>query len=149
MSSASHVSYSVAGDRYTFLTTAADTEGAYAVIDSLVPAGNGPPPHVHEREDEAFYVIEGDFEFNVGGEVKRVSKGEFLFAPRGVPHNFRNAGTTEGKMILTITPGGFENFFAEVGTKLDSANDPPVPPSPEDIEKLVKTSSQYGVTILG
>ena len=85
----SHLAYSVVGDRYTFLLTGADTGGTHAVFEFYVPAGSGSPPHVHQREDEAFYVVDGEFEFTVAGEPVRVAAGGFLLGRRGVPHNFQ------------------------------------------------------------
>ncbi|AGA24611.1 cupin domain-containing protein [Singulisphaera acidiphila] len=140
--------YSVVGDRYTFLLTGAQTGGAYAVLDFFVPPGSGSPPHVHRREDEAFYVIDGEFEFIVAGEPIRVTAGGFLFAHRDIPHNFTNVGSTPGRMIVTITPAGLEEFFAEVGTRLQSREDAPIPPTPEDIARLIEATPKYGLEIL-
>jgi quercetin dioxygenase-like cupin family protein len=114
-----------------------------------VGPGGGSPPHVHSREDETFYVVEGEFEFLVAGAPIRLKAGEHLFAPRDVPHNFRNVGSEPGKMIITATPAGLENFFSEIGTKLSSRDDAPVPPSPDDIARLVATAPKYGLKILG
>jgi mannose-6-phosphate isomerase-like protein (cupin superfamily) len=146
--SASYLSYSVGGGRYTVLLTGAETEGAYAVFDCLVPPGLGASPHLHRREDEAFYVIDGEFEFTIAGEPARVSSGAFLFGRRGVPHHFKNIGSTPGRMIITVTPRGLRGFFAEIGTLLGSREDAPIPPTPEDIEKLLQTAPKYGVEML-
>jgi mannose-6-phosphate isomerase-like protein (cupin superfamily) len=100
---APYPSYSVVGDRYTFLITGAETGGAYAVFDCFVPPGSGSPPHLHQREDEAFFVVEGEFEFTVAGERVGVSTGGFMFGRRGVPHNFKNIGSAPGRMIVTVT----------------------------------------------
>lgn len=141
--------YSVVGDRYTFLLTGAQTEGAYFVFEAFVPPGNGSPPHVHHREDEAFYVIDGEFEFTVAGQTMRVGAGESVMGQRGVPHHFTNIGTTPGRMIITVTPAGLEDFFAEIGTPLANRQQPPVPPSPEDIAKLMQAVPNYGLEIIG
>ena len=140
--------YSVVGDRYTFLLTGAQTGGAYAVFDFYVPAGGGTPPHVHSREDEAFLVVDGEFEFVVKGEPTRLGPGGFLLARRDVPHQFRNVGGTPGRMVVTVTPAGFEDFFAEVGTPLTSRDDAPVPPSADDIARLIRVAPKYGVELL-
>lgn len=141
-------SYSVVGDRYTYLVTGEQTNGAFAMFEAYVPAGNGPPPHVHLREDEMFYVIEGEFEFNVAGESKRLGAGDFLLGQRGVPHHFKNVGGSAGRMLITVTPAGFEGFFAEIGIQLGSKNDEPIPPTSEAIEKLLAAAPNYGVEIL-
>jgi mannose-6-phosphate isomerase-like protein (cupin superfamily) len=90
--------YSVVGDRYTYLLTGSQTTGACFVFEAFVPPGNGSPPHIHSREDEGFYVVEGMFELTVADEPIRISAGEFLFGRRGVAHNFRNIGPTPRKL---------------------------------------------------
>lgn len=140
-------SYSVVGDRYTYLVTGVETNGAFAMFEAYVPPGNGSPPHVHHREDEMFYVIEGEFEFVVDGEAKLLGAGDFLLGQRGVPHNFKNVGKTPGRMLITVTPAGFEGFFAEIGIELGSKDEMPIPPTAEDIEKLIQAAPKYGVEI--
>jgi mannose-6-phosphate isomerase-like protein (cupin superfamily) len=135
--------FSVVGDGYTFLLTAEQTDGAYAVFEFFVPPGSGSSPHIHHREDEAFYVIDGEFEFTIAGQPLRVGAGQSVFGQRSVPHNFKNVGSTPGRMIVTVTPAGLERFFAEVGTPLHSRQDAPVPPSPEDILKLKQAAPKY------
>jgi quercetin dioxygenase-like cupin family protein len=139
--------YSVVGDRYIFLRTGSDTGGTHSVFEFYVPAGSGSPPHVHHNEDEAFYVVDGEFEFTVAGESMRVAAGGFIFGRRGVPHNFKNIGATHGRMVVTVTPAGLEDFFSECGARLDSPDSAPIPPTPEDIEKLVRTAPKYGLEI--
>src|SRR4051812_20421686 len=96
--------YSVVGDRYVLLVTGAQTGGAYAIIEALVPPGGGTPPHVHRREDEAFHVIAGQFEFTVDGNPIRLGPGESLLAKRDIPHQFKNIGAAPGVMTFTVTP---------------------------------------------
>jgi mannose-6-phosphate isomerase-like protein (cupin superfamily) len=141
--------YSVAGDRYTFLATGAETGGAYAVFEGFVPPGHGSPPHVHHREDEAFYVIRGEFEFTVDGEKVIVREGGSIFGRRDVPHCFRNVGAGPGLLLITVTPAGFEHYFYEVGTPLSGPHEPPVPPTPEAIAHLVSAAPKYGLEIFG
>jgi quercetin dioxygenase-like cupin family protein len=140
--------YSVVGDRYTYLLTGAQTAGGCFMFEAFVPSGNGPPPHVHSREDEAFYVVEGDFDFTVSGKPSRMSAGGFLVAQRGMPHNFKNVGSSPGKLIITCTPAGLEDFFSEIGSKLASRDDAPIQPSAEDIAKLVQVAAKFGLKVL-
>lgn len=91
-----------------------DTNGAYSVIVSNTPPDGGAPPHVHEVEDELFYVLEGTFEFTCGDEVFLAEKGAVVVLPKRIPHAFKNVSEQTGRMMNTITPGGFEQFFEEV-----------------------------------
>ena len=111
---------SVVGDRYTFVVSGEETGGAFALMDFHVPVNHGPPPHVHSREDETFYVLAGEFEFTVAGQTQRLVTGQSLVALRDIPHTFRNVGTSMGRMIAVVTPAGLEKFFAEIGVPLPS-----------------------------
>jgi len=89
------------------------TRGAYSVLESVVQPSTGPEPHRHSREDEGFYVLEGQYEFRVGTQVINAGPGDFLFAPRNVPHTYKNVGTAPSRHLTIISPGGLESFFAE------------------------------------
>src|SRR5436190_2164343 len=84
--------YSVLGDRYIFKVTGEQTGGAYALFDFLILPGNCSPPHVHHREEEGFWILSGELSFFIGSERKRIvaKAGEYIHAPRNVPHFFRN-----------------------------------------------------------
>src|SRR6059058_6203519 len=83
-----------------------ETGGAYSVVDNVVQPQGGPPPHRHEAEDEVFYVLEGEFEINYGGQSVVAKKGDVVAVRKGVTHSFRNVGAEEGRLLVTITPGG-------------------------------------------
>jgi len=101
------------GDHYTFLVTGAETGGAYFVMEALVPPGGGPPPHIHTREDETFYVLDGEVEFLLGEETVTARRGGFVNIPRGTVHRFINTGTDTARLVLTFTPAGIEHWFVE------------------------------------
>lgn len=101
------------GDHYTFLVTGEESGGAYFAMEALVPPGGGPPPHVHSREDETFYLLEGEIEFRLGDDTITAGSGDFVNVPKGKVHCFRNAGTATARTILTFTPAGMERFFEE------------------------------------
>lgn len=108
-----------------------ETDGAYSIIDNIVPPLAGPPPHVHHNEDEVFYVTAGEFEIHCGDETFRAITGDLAVLPRDVPHCFRNLGATEGRLLVTITPGGFERFFEEVSQQIRT-----MPPNVEQVKAI-------------
>lgn len=93
---------------------AAETGGLMSVWEGNAGPGEGPPLHVHTREDEMFYVLDGTFEFRCGDETFVGGPGTSAVLPRNVPHTFRNIGETAGRLICAAMPGGFEDFFLEV-----------------------------------
>ena len=95
----------------------AQTGGAYSVVLSTTPPDGGPPLHVHDREDELFYVLEGTYEFTYGQQKKVVSTGALVHLTRKLPHGLRNVGDTPGLLLNTITPGGFPHTRAAAAHK--------------------------------
>jgi quercetin dioxygenase-like cupin family protein len=108
------------GDAYRFLVTGEESGGAYFVMEAIVPPGGGPPLHIHTREDETFYVLDGECEIRLGDEKVTARPGDFVNIPRGRLHNFHNASSSPVRMILTFTPAGIEKFFEET---LEPAHD--------------------------
>ena len=94
--------------------TGKETQGHYTAQEVVVQPGEGPPRHRHSREDEGFYVLEGQYEFKLGDQVIVASAGSFLFAPRGIPHTYKNVGTTPSRHVTIISPGGLEKMFEEL-----------------------------------
>ena len=92
-----------------------DTGGVVSAVESHDVPGGGPPPHIHHREDETFQILEGEYEWTVGGKTFIAQKGATIFAPRGIPHTYRYLGKTPGRLMCVITPAGFEGFFEEIG----------------------------------
>lgn len=113
------------------------TDGAMSVFEGIVPANDGPPMHIHDREDEMFYVLSGQFQFWCGDETFTGGPGTNVVLPRGVPHTFKNIGTSEGRLLVTVTPGGFENFFIDVVN--EKAGDPAA---------VMAIGARYGLTFL-
>lgn len=144
--------YVVAGDLTTVKLTGEETGGAYSVWVDAVAPGSGPPLHVHHREHEAFYILEGEFEFHREGQAPlRATAGDFIHTPKGVPHTYRNAGGAVGRMLGLASPAGIERFYAEIGRRADDLTEPPgmsAEPTPEEIEHLVETAKKYGAEVL-
>lgn len=140
-------SFWVLGDLYNFKTTGKQTNGTLTIITQIIQPKNGPPPHIHHREDEAFYVLEGRFTFLNGDKVHTLETGAFVYIPKGTLHTFRNIDTEPGKLMVIITPAGLENFFYSIGTP---ANDISTPPAftPVDIDRLIQSAINYQMEII-
>jgi quercetin dioxygenase-like cupin family protein len=140
----------VVGDRYTIKTSGADTAGAFALIEAVIPPGAGPPPHIHRREDEAFYVLEGTLQFHTDGRTFDAAPGAWITLERGSTHFFRNVSDAPARMLILVTPAGLEDFFLEIGRPATSdagaAGDGT--PTPEDIARLIEAAPRYGLEIL-
>lgn len=138
----------VVGDLYRFLATGEETNGAYASFEAIVPPGGGPPPHVHRREQESFYVMEGQITFTVNGQRQVASAGSFAHMPIGIPHSFKNETDKPAKMLITVVPAGLENLFRAFGIELPEGSATPVPPSQAEIDKLIELAPDYGIELL-
>jgi quercetin dioxygenase-like cupin family protein len=141
-------SYWVVGDFITIKVSGKDTQGAFAVVETTTAPQVGPPPHVHSREDETFYVLEGTFEFLAGDRTFTATAGATVHGPKGIPHTFKNVDNTTGKLLVIATPAGFDEFVAEVGLPANDAAAPPPPPSPADLEHLVGVARKYGLQLI-
>lgn len=128
-----------------FRLTGEDTNGETTLIETIAEPETGPPPHVHEREDETFYILEGEFEFLAGEEKVRAPADSVVYAPRSVIHTYKNVGNETGRFLTVITPSGLENFFFEVGEPAEDESPPPV--TPERIERLLAAAPKYGLKI--
>lgn len=132
------------GDRYTFLVTGSGSNGACFIVHCVVPPGGGPPPHIHGREDEFFYLIDGRLSVEVGGTTFEASAGDLVTARRGIPHNYRNVGEENATMLAIFTPAGMEGWFEEVLDPADRIGLAP-PPTPELIARMLAAGPKYGV----
>jgi mannose-6-phosphate isomerase-like protein (cupin superfamily) len=138
----------VVGDVYRFLATGDDTNGKYALFEALVGPGGGPPPHVHSREEEGFYVLEGEITFTINGERVVATAGIFANMPVGTPHSFKNECNKPAKMLISVAPAGLEKMFFEVGVPLPEGATTALPPTKEEINKLLAIAPSYGIEIL-
>lgn len=131
----------IIGHSVTIKLKREETEGNYYVMEVITPAGHGIPPHVHSREDEMIYVLEGEFMIMLGEQNIRATAGDEIFFPRGIPHAFQNIGTTAGKTLWTIVPGGnFEDFFEDLGA-LPADREP-------DMGRVIQIFADYGMQVL-
>ena len=136
----------VAGDLITFKLVGKDTGGQFAVAEDETPPGGGPPPHIHRREDELFYVLEGEYEFLIGDETIRAGAGSVVYGPRNVTHTFRNPGPDPAKMVAFVTPPGLEHFLSEVGAPAIEGSTAPSFGKAE-IERMLAVAPEYDIEI--
>ena len=138
---------SAVGDVYRVLATGEQTGGSYALMEAVVYPGGGPPMHWHTREEELFYVLEGEITFTVGDKTVVAKPGTFLQAPRNLKHRFQNTGTVRARMLIQTIPAGFEQFMAKFAKPVESIDSPPLPVTPEEIQRLLEVAPQYGIHI--
>jgi mannose-6-phosphate isomerase-like protein (cupin superfamily) len=136
----------VLGDRYELKLSAEESMGSTAIVELTSFPKNGPPPHIHRREDEAFYVLDGAFSVLLGGRSFEVSAGDFVYIPRGALHTYKNVGSSLGRFLVILTPGGLENLLREIG---EPARQEPVSRAAADrtIEKLIALAPKYHLEI--
>jgi quercetin dioxygenase-like cupin family protein len=139
---------SVAGDRLVILLSGEDTQLQYTVMEASVPPGAGPPPHLHHYEDETFLVLSGEITFYLADQVIPMKKGEFIFAPRGVSHHFKNTSAETAVLLETASPAGIERFFEAVGRPLTTRQDSPFPVTADDISQMQAIAPKFGIKIL-
>lgn len=139
------------GGYFKVLISPEQTGGTMALVDMTLPKGGDPPLHIHSREDETFYMIEGALTFFIGETVIKASAGEAVFAPRQVPHQFK-IESEKARFLILITPGQFLEYFLEFSfPTAEEAKIMPLqdPPAAEMIaymtSKLIQT---YGVLLM-
>ncbi len=142
--------YRYAGGTGTILIDGSQTAGAFALFEAMQIPGAEPPLHVHEREDETFYVLEGSVNVWVGGDVQCLQAGDSIFLPRGVPHTFR-IKSPMARFLNYISPAGFEEWFRTLGVPVDSFDLPAAiePMSPELDGKAQELAPKLGVRVIG
>ena len=136
------------GALVTVKSSAETTGGRVAVIEHLAPRGSGSPLHVHHREDEWFYVLEGELTFWVGGVVTVAPAGSFVFGPRDVPHTFL-VSSEQARFLLVTEPAGFEGFMRAGAVPAGRREIPPPASEPPDVETLTRLAAAHGMEILG
>jgi quercetin dioxygenase-like cupin family protein len=142
----------VVGDTYTVLLSGEQTAGRFAMIDMLIPAGGGPPPHRHDFE-ECFRVLEGSLEVRVRDLPPiRLEAGDTASIPANAPHSFRNPPEVPARLLCTAVPAGLERFFAEFADPVPSRTSPaPALSDAEREERLRRAAAaapRYGMEIL-
>lgn len=125
------------GDLITLLVSGKQTDGAFTVLSETSPPGGGTPLHTHHKEDEALYVLEGEYEIQSGDQTVRAGPGSFVFAPREISHKLTNASTGPSTVLGIVSPARFEGFWEEV-----SQLEPP-----PDTDKIMAIAKKYELEI--
>ncbi|MDN5201930.1 cupin domain-containing protein [Fulvivirgaceae bacterium BMA10] len=118
----------------TFISTSEETNGQYFLSETTIPAGdNGPPPHVHTREDEGFYIVSGELTFLVNDKEIHLKTGDYLNIEKGEKHTWRNDSMSDTKLLVTFAPAGIEGMFRELD---------------EDMTNILEIGRKYGTEFL-
>jgi len=129
------------GVRYKTILSPEQTGGAMSIVDSLSPAGSGPPRHVHQNEDETFVMITGTCKVWIEGTERIAGPGESVFIPRGTNHTFKVVGDEPSRHLVILTPGGFEGFFAEMAAGQFRI--------PEDMPAIEEAAARHNLAFTG
>jgi quercetin dioxygenase-like cupin family protein len=136
------------GNIVQFVARGTDTQNAYSLVEVTTAPGAGTPPHVQKADDEAFYVLEGRYEFLHGDRTITAGPGASVLVKRGDAHAFRNIGDTPAKMLIINSPGGLhEGFFLEAGDAIDPADGFP-PAGAPDMPRLMTAANRFGIEFL-
>ena len=101
------------GDITELVATRDQTGGAIGLFRQTIAPKSGPPTHIHQAEDEFFYVVSGEFKVKLGDRIVSAPAQSVMFVPRGTAHTFQNVGSEPGVLLVGVTPGGFERMFEE------------------------------------
>lgn len=126
------------GEEVCFLLTGAETGGKLTMWQEIVPPGGGPPPHLHRNEDEWFVVQQGRFEFLFDGKWCEMPVDSVIYIPKEAVHTFRNVGEETGRLLVSTSPSGFEDFFARCAEVFASEGGP-------DMARIVKIAAENGI----
>src|SRR5829696_2811004 len=127
------------------------TDGRSSLVEILAPDGYGSGLHVHHREDEGFWILEGELTFYVGEKTIKAQPGSFLFGPKDVPHAFR-VDSGPARLLFILSPAGMEAGIREMGEPAKSLSIPPPPEEPPDeaeMGRLMAIATKYGGEMLG
>lgn len=128
--------------------TAADTGGRLTIVEVTCAPGFGAPLHVHHREDEAFWILDGDVTLYVGEQTIEAGAGDYAFGPRDIPHRY-TSGDAGCRMLFICTPGGFEGLVMDMSEPATARTLPPPAEQPPDMDWVQAVASKHGCELLG
>lgn len=130
-----------------FKATAESTGGLLSIVEVTEPPGAATPPHVHYREDESFWVLDGSATFYVGDQTIEAGAGDFVFGPRDIPHRYA-VGDEGCRMLFIVNPGGFEKLVTEMSEPAQSRTLPPPSDKEPDFEHVAAVAAANGCALL-
>jgi mannose-6-phosphate isomerase-like protein (cupin superfamily)/peptidoglycan hydrolase-like protein with peptidoglycan-binding domain len=133
------------GDICSFMALGEDTDNAYGFMESLIPPGGGPPPHIQHWNEEGFYIAEGELTFVVDGEEVVLGEGDFVNVPKEVVHSFTNKTNRKARILVIMSPSVEEYYLLAVGHQIADVNSPLPPTTEEDVQKYLTLSPDYGL----
>jgi mannose-6-phosphate isomerase-like protein (cupin superfamily) len=128
--------------------TAEQTGGILSIVQITEPPNAAAPLHVHHREDESFWILDGDVTFEVGDATLHAGAGDFVFAPRDIPHRY-TVGSAGCRMLFIMTPGGFENLVRDMSVPARERTLPPPSDDEPDWEHVAAVAKANGCELLG
>jgi quercetin dioxygenase-like cupin family protein len=135
------------GGRFTVKLDSEASNRQFSMVEAVAFRSTEPPQHIHQNEDEAWYILDGSMTFYVGDDVLPATRGSFVFAPRGIPHAF-TVDVEPTRVLVFAAPGGFEDFALEVGEPA-SGDEPPADLAVPAPDVLGPIGHRYGIEIVG
>jgi quercetin dioxygenase-like cupin family protein len=126
------------GGELKFLLRGEQSDGSLAVLEVANSPGDGPPLHVHTREDETAYVLAGEVRWKLGDESFSSGPGSFIFIPKGVAHTWQVVGSEDGRMLVSFAPAGMEGFFDRLSDQTEF-----------DPEAFRSAAAEHGMEVVG
>jgi mannose-6-phosphate isomerase-like protein (cupin superfamily) len=129
------------------LLSGEQTGGQFCLFENRSGGNTRTPIHVHARDDETVYIIEGELTATLDGKSRRLTAGESMFLPRSIPHQLVNMSGKPNRYVLIGTPALFDRFVEQAGHELQP-DEIVGPPTPQEIERLREASPKFGITLL-
>ncbi len=127
--------------------TAKETGGAFDLCETTAPPDSGPPPHRHSRDDEMFFILEGQFGLVFGDQSLTAKAGEAVYLPKNIVHTYKNIGSKPGRFLVWAMPSGFAEFVKAMESPVTNPHNPP-PVNEATIGKLLGNIGRFGIEML-
>lgn len=131
------------------LVGAEETAGVLGASIVTQPPGQASPMHVHTRESEAWFLLQGAMTYRAGGQLIRMTAGDFIYLPRDVPHAFRTTGAEPVRFLALTMPGGLLDVYDEVGVPAAERRLPDAGVTDADITRWLELAPRYGFRVVG